>query len=566
MSVRSADPVAVRPVQGVPTAAVAPEDAWAALSAAGCVVYAWDLASDAMAWSPNARQLLGIGSGQEIATGAGFLAACGIGGREASYHGFYSLTEAVPAEGVAYEGLCHLRPAGAAHAVAILDQGRWFAGPDGAPTRATGTLRLMPCASRQAPEPDLDALTGIATRRHMLEALEAMRHAAPTARWALLLVGLDDLGGINGRFGLEAADQLLLALARELRSRLQDQDLLVRFSGNKFAILVPTADPDAVASFGERLVEDIRATPLSHGGGAIPISVTIGAICGPQSGLAADHIVSRLQEAHERAKRLGRGRFFLDQRSGGSEGRRLLNLRMADEIVQALDHNHVQVALQPVVHAASRALAFSEALARIPAETGQHRYGGQRLVGAAERLGLMGGLDRRVLRTVAATMRQDPSLHLSVNVSVSSIADEAWMRLFHREVDADIGPRLIIELTESVTVDDLPAARQFISTVRKRGVRIAIDDFGAGATSFRNLRKLDVDMVKIDGSFVLHMIKSADDRAFVRALLGLAQQLGIQTVAEYVQNETSAAMLLDWGCDYFQGALSGLAQPLGSGA
>ncbi len=558
MSGRSAKPAAAPPAPRARAPALAPEDAWAALSAAGCAAYVWDLASDLMAWSPNTAEVLG--TGEAIATGAGFLAACGIDARAASYHGFKQGADA-PAEGVPYAALCRLTFAAAAAPIAVRDQGRWFPGPDGAPARATGTLRVVSQSGAKPAEPDIDPLTGIATRRQLLEALDAMRQdQAP--RWALLLVGLDDLGRINDRFGFEAADQMLLALARHLRSRLHARDLLVRFSGNKFAILVPAAEPGMVATFGEQLVEDIRATPLSHGEGSIPVSVTIGAICAPQTALAVDQIVSRLQEAHERAKRLGRGRFFLDARSGAGEGRRLVNLRMADEIVQALDNNHVQVALQPVVHAASRALAFSEALARIPAETGRHRYGGQRLVGAAERLGLMGGLDRCVLQTVAATMRHDSGLHVSINVSVSSIADEAWMRLFHREVDESIAPRLIVELTESVTVDDLPAARQFISTVRKRGARIAIDDFGAGATSFRNLRKLDVDMVKIDGSFVLNMMKSADDRAFVRALLSLAQHMGIQTVAEYVQNETSAAALLDWGCDYFQGALSGLAQPL----
>lgn len=555
MTGRSAKPLTVPPVQGRSAPAVSPEEAWAALSAAGCAVYSWNLVTDRMTWSPNAARMLGLKAGEmPLVTGSDFLATCGLGGREGSYHGF---SHPAPRDGTAYEAVCQLRLDGASEDIWVMDQGRWFAGLDGAPARALGTIRRLPPGLARESGNGFDALTGIPTRRHLLEALEAIRQS-----WSLLLVGLDDLGGINERFGFQAADRLIVALARRLRARLQSQDLLVRFSGNKFAILVPAASASVATAFGEALIADIRATPLFNGEGATPVSITIGAICAPAETLPPDQIISRLQEAHERAKRLGRGRFVLDQHSGAQEGRRLVNLRMADEIIQALDHNHVQVALQPVVHAASRALAFSEALARIPTESGQHRYGGQRLVGAAERLGLMGGLDRCVLQKVAATMRQNPALSLSVNVSVLSIADEAWMRLFQAEVTPDIGQRLIIELTESVTVDDLPAARQFITAVRERGVRIAIDDFGAGATSFRNLRKLDVDILKIDGSFVLHMIKSADDRAFVRALLALAQQMNIQTVAEWVQNETAAAMLLEWGCDYFQGALSGLAQPL----
>lgn len=562
MSGRNAKPLAAlaapRTPAGPGEALSAP---WDALNAGRCVAYAWDLTSDEMTWSPNIDAVFGAGAAHRLATGRDFLKACGIETRAAAYHAFQPLAGPAQAAGIPYEALCRLRLTDSAAEMRAMDQGRWFAGADGQPARAIGTVHLMPAALGPDSGLNVDALTGIATRRHLLDAVTAIRRTDDPS-WALFLVGLDDLGRINERFGFEAADQLIVSLAGHLRSRLKAADLLVRFSGNKFAILVTAVEPAMVSSFGEALIEEIRGTPLSTGAGTIPISVTIGAICAPQASLEPDQIVSRLQEAHERAKQRGRGRFFLDDRSSHDEGRRRINLRMADEIVHALDENRVHVALQPVVHAASRALAFSEALARIPAEPGHHPYGGQRLVAAAERLGLMGGLDRAVLQKVAAAMRSDPTLTLSVNVSVSSIADEAWMRLFHRDVDETIGKRLIIELTESVTVDDLPAARQFISMVRKRGVRIAIDDFGAGATSFRNLRKLDVDIVKIDGSFVLHMIKSADDRAFVQALLALAHQLGIQTVAEWVQNETSAAMLLDWGCDYFQGALSGLAQPL----
>ncbi len=538
-----------------------PEDTPSALTAMGCVVYRWDLATDTLQWSENIDAVFGAGAARFLSTGQDFLAACGGEGRDDTYH---RLTEGPETpDPVTYEGTCRLHLSPEAHDIWALDQGRWFAGPDGRPSYAVGTLRRMPTELTASSGRGIDALTGAPTRRRLMESLEdRLRDPHRAAKpWALMLVGLDDLGRINERFGFEAADQLIVSLAQHLRVQLRDDDLLVRFSGNKFAILLATADRD-VTVFGEGLIERIRHTPLSAGEGAIPISITIGALPGAHAGVNAGQLIARLQEAHERAKRRGRGRFYLDERSGQDANRRLLNLKMADEIVQAIEDDRVTVALQPVVHADTRALAFSEALARIAFEPGQHRYGGHRLVAAAERLGLMGGLDRRVLHKVAATMRRNPALHLSINVSASSIGDEEWMALFHREVDESIGRRLILELTESVAVDDLPTARHFIGAVRKAGVRIAIDDFGAGATSFRNLRKLDVDIVKIDGSFVLHMIKSSEDRAFVQALLTLARQLGIQTVAEWVQTETAATMLLEWGCDYFQGALSGLAQPL----
>ena len=122
-----------------------------------------------------------------------------------------------------------------------------------------------------------------------------------------------------------------------------------------------------------------------------------------------------------------------------------------------------------------------------------------------------------------------------------------------------VGERLIVEITETVAIQDLDDVRGFVTRLKNFGSRIAIDDFGAGYTSFRNLRKLGVDIVKIDGAFVQNIAHSADDRAFVQSMIDLARRLGIKTVAEWVQDEASATMLREWGCDYIQGRLTGLA-------
>jgi EAL domain-containing protein (putative c-di-GMP-specific phosphodiesterase class I) len=110
-----------------------------------------------------------------------------------------------------------------------------------------------------------------------------------------------------------------------------------------------------------------------------------------------------------------------------------------------------------------------------------------------------------------------------------------------------------------VAIQDIDDIRGFVTRLKSFGSRIAIDDFGAGYTSFRNLRKLGVDIVKIDGAFVQNIVRSADDRAFVQTLIDLARRLEIKTVAEWVQDEESAVMLRDWGCDFIQGRLIGLA-------
>ena len=123
------------------------------------------------------------------------------------------------------------------------------------------------------------------------------------------------------------------------------------------------------------------------------------------------------------------------------------------------------------------------------------------------------------------------------------------------------GERLIVEITETVAIQDIDDIRGFVTRLKNFGSQIAIDDFGAGYTSFRNLRKLGVDIVKIDGAFVQNIARSADDRAFVQTLIDLARRLQIKTVAEWVQDEEAAVMLREWGCDYIQGRLIGLASP-----
>jgi EAL domain-containing protein (putative c-di-GMP-specific phosphodiesterase class I) len=122
-----------------------------------------------------------------------------------------------------------------------------------------------------------------------------------------------------------------------------------------------------------------------------------------------------------------------------------------------------------------------------------------------------------------------------------------------------VAERLIVEITETVAIQDIDDVRGFVTRLKNLGSRIAIDDFGAGYTSFRNLRRLGVDIVKVDGAFVQNIARSADDRAFVQTLLDLARRLQIKTVAEWVQDEESATMLREWGCDYIQGRLIGLA-------
>jgi EAL domain-containing protein (putative c-di-GMP-specific phosphodiesterase class I) len=242
------------------------------------------------------------------------------------------------------------------------------------------------------------------------------------------------------------------------------------------------------------------------------------------------------------------------------EAMRRENVRATDEIVAALNERRIFLAYEAVASATDRGPAFYECLMRIRRIDGS-LVAANDIVPVAERLGLVRLLDFRVLELVVDEMIAAPTLQASLNVSPASTTDPDWWAGLGSLLrnHAGVAERLIVEITESAAIHDVDETRGFVARVKDLGCRIAIDDFGAGYTSFRNLRKLGVDIVKIDGAFVQHIMQSEDDRAFVRTLIDLARRLKLKTVAEWVQDEEAAQALQAWGCDYLQGALVGLA-------
>lgn len=173
----------------------------------------------------------------------------------------------------------------------------------------------------------------------------------------------------------------------------------------------------------------------------------------------------------------------------------------------------------------------------------------------AESLGIAAIADKRALELAVAQLKAHPTLRLSLNVSAVATRDVDWVRALRKLIGGDrvLAERLIVEITETAAVTDIDQIMNFVDTVKDYGCRVAIDDFGAGYTSFRNLKLLNVDMVKIDGCFVRDLATSPDDRVFVQKLAELAQHFGMETVAEWVQDDWSAELLDGYGITYLQG-------------
>jgi EAL domain-containing protein (putative c-di-GMP-specific phosphodiesterase class I) len=177
---------------------------------------------------------------------------------------------------------------------------------------------------------------------------------------------------------------------------------------------------------------------------------------------------------------------------------------------------------------------------------------------APETPGLARLIDHRMLELAVAELRHHTGSRLTVNLSAATIADQDWLTSLGLPLHCDhVAQRLIVAITESAAIADPRAMHRLAGTLKDYGVRVMIDDFGAGHISFRALRDLDVDMVRIDGAFTQAMAHSADNRFLVRTLIDLARDLDLETVAEWVQDEATAAQLTGWGCRYLQGALIG---------
>ena len=346
----------------------------------------------------------------------------------------------------------------------------------------------------------------------------------------------------------------------EFARGLRGGDVLGRFSGNKFGLVLKNCTVDDMNVAAERFLAGIRDDVVPTKSGPVSVTASIGAVSVPRYARNADEAINRAQETLDMAKRRRAGSFLAWRPNVERDAQRRVNIRVTDEIVTALNERRIVMAFEPVVDARTREPAFHECLVRMQQDDGQFLLAPD-IVPVAEKLGLIRLVDHRVLELVVAELAAAPGVQLSLNISPDTTMDPDWWASIESLMRAHPGvaERLIVEITETVAIQDIDDVRGFVTRLKNFGSRIAIDDFGAGYTSFRNLRKLGVDIVKIDGAFVQNIARSADDRAFVQTLIDLARRLGIKTVAEWVQDEESASMLRDWGCDYIQGRLIGLA-------
>jgi diguanylate cyclase (GGDEF)-like protein len=535
------------------------------LACLGQAAFVWDLASDRIAWTDHLASVFSDIPAAALSTGSDF-AKLIEPVRSVRTDALANSSAHGRGDGVPYRIEYGVRASTSHPVLWIEETGCWFAGADGKPVRVQGIVRID--NERHAREEQLlklsrhDPLTGEFNRTHLIAALaesieEAMRFRTSSA---FMLIGIDHLARINDAFGFDVADQVISDVAKRIRARLRGGDVLGRFSGNKFGLVLKNCTVDDMNVAAERFLAGIRDDVVPTKSGPVSVTASIGAVSVPRYARNADEAINRAHETLDMAKRRRAGSFSTWRPNVERDAQRRVNIRVTDEIVTALNERRIVMAFEPVVDARTRDAAFHECLVRMQQDDGQFLLAPD-IVPVAEKLGLIRLVDHRVLELVVAELASAPGVQLSLNISPDTTMDPDWWASIESLMRAHPGvaERLIVEITETVAIQDIDDVRGFVTRLKNFGSRIAIDDFGAGYTSFRNLRKLGVDIVKIDGAFVQNIARSADDRAFVQTLIDLARRLGIKTVAEWVQDEESASMLRDWGCDYIQGRLIGLA-------
>lgn len=526
-----------------------------ALSASGDLVYEWTPANGRMSWSGDPSASLGVGKPINFDTSTGFHALIEGAAAEARV----KLTRTPPEDGKPFKLEYPLVKSG--QPLWVEDCGVCLKGADGRVERIIGLVRNITDRKLQeahyAWAASYDEMTGHLNRLRLRESLAQMLEMTPVSERkpaAYFVVGIDDLAVINETYGFDIADEVIVTVGRRLAEAGGPGCVVGRTAGNKFGLIVQGCTPEQMAERAAQFRLASRSKVISTVHGAVSASVTIGAVSLPHDAANSQEAMARAEEALDRAKLHGRDNYAAYSHSTQRDSLRKRTVQIGDQIVTALDEDRVVLAYQPIVDAQSGQVAMHECLVRIVRPEGQVIAAGD-FIAVAEQLGLVRRLDRRVLELTIDALKRHRGARLTLNVSGMTASDRPSLESFVSYIEAhrDVAPRLVVELTETAALIDIEESMRFVSRIRTLGARVAIDDFGAGYTSFRNLQSLKVDMVKVDGSFVKGLADSRDNQIFVSTLVNLAKNFNLSTVAEWVGNAREADILRAFGVDYFQG-------------
>jgi len=417
-----------------------------------------------------------------------------------------------------------------------------------------------------------DELTGLANRKAFEHRLGKVIDSAASegTRHILAYLDLDQFKIINDTCGHAAGDELIKQVARVLKSVVRKRDTLARMGGDEFALLIEDCALDAGLTLIGALKSRIQGHQFFWKGRTYHTTASVGVTVIDRNASSVESVMSMVDTACYAAKDAGRNRVHVYEKDDETVVARHGEMRWATRIGDALREDRFELNFQPIspIDTSGDQGDHYELLIRMRDESGLIVSPGEFLP-AAERYNLADKLDRWVIARALEWLRSDARmlerLHLcSINLSGQSMGNEEILRYIFEELDRGGVPaeKLCFEVTETAAISDLVGATRFITQLKDRGCHFALDDFGAGFSSFAYLKNLPVDFLKIDGSFVRDIVSDSIDYAMVRSINEIGHVMGKKTIAEFVEDLSILKKLQGVGVDYVQGYGIGRPAPI----
>ncbi len=409
-----------------------------------------------------------------------------------------------------------------------------------------------------------DSLTGLFNRRRFIEELKKeVEEVIQTGNHsAMLFIDLDQFKYVNDACGHAAGDRLICKVADELMRSVRQDDVVARFGGDEFAILVRRTDIKGARSSAETILANMRRMAHIEDERVFHIHCSIGMTMLTGDNLHHDEIVNQADLACREAKLAGRNRLHLYEASMNVEQRGLADVGWMNRLRKAVDNDEFELRFQPINLIDSGQTTHHEVLIRLRAEDGK-LFQPDAFLPSAVRFGLMTEIDfwmiRHAAEAYAEYSKTDKLLKLSINLSANAFENDDLTGYVKETFERYGVPasHVILEITESLAVRRPAHVERQIAELREFGCQFALDDFGTGYSSLSYLQKLQFDYIKIDGAFVQDLLNNPLDQKMIKLIAEIGREGGMMTIAEYVQDAESLSLLGELGVDMAQGYFVG---------